>query len=259
MKHETTIASTEQQAGQRLMVGFSGTNLDDELKYDIDTLKVGGLILFSRNIVSPAQIEALCTDAQAYAQQSGQPPLFIAIDQEGGKVARLKPPFTQFAGNPALQTTAQAVDFARITARELTQIGVNMNMAPVLDIAPAEIESVMRTRAFGHDPQWVASMGCTVVEHLQANGIVAVGKHFPGIGRTILDSHEDLPELDIDSTSPLGQRSAPLSGGDPGRRRRHHAVAHSISPNRSRLARQPVRPSSLTASCVQAWDLRGSC
>jgi beta-N-acetylhexosaminidase len=184
-------------AGQRMMVGFTGTQFNDELRYAIDTLQVGGLILFSRNIVSAEQVRRLCDDAQAYAASSGQPPLFIAIDQEGGVVARLKPPFTQFPGNPAMADVQDAVNFAQITARELNGIGVNMDMAPVLDVAPKGAPSVMSKRVFVGDPQTVALMGVTVIDHLQAHGIVAVGKHFPGIGRTVLDSHEDLPELEI--------------------------------------------------------------
>jgi len=176
----------------------------------VDTLKVGGLILFSRNIVSPEQIRQLCNDAQAYAAQCGQPPLFIAIDQEGGVVARLKPPFTQFAGNPAMRGVDDAVAFAQITARELNDIGVNMNMAPVLDIAPAHGPSVMQERVFAGDPQWVARMGTTVIDHLQAAGIIAVGKHFPGIGRTVLDSHEDLPELDVEGETLAGSDLIPF-------------------------------------------------
>ncbi len=193
----SNLLTDRQQAGQRLMIGFDGTELDDPLKYAIDDLHVGGLILFRRNIDSPAQVTELCGAAQAYAAACGQPPLFIAIDQEGGRVARLRPPFTQFPGNSCMRSIQDAVDFARITADELRRIGVNMNMAPVLDVLPHEGESVMCDRAFGSDPDWVARMGCAVIEHLQRNGIMAVAKHFPGIGRTILDSHSDLPDLEI--------------------------------------------------------------
>jgi beta-N-acetylhexosaminidase len=73
-----------------------------------------------------------------------------------------------------------------------------MDMAPVLDIAPADIDSIMAGRAFGSDPQWVSDMGVTVIEHLQQRGVMAVAKHFPGIGRTVLDSHLTLPDLQID-------------------------------------------------------------
>ncbi len=204
---QTQNLSDRQQTGQRLMVGFTGTELNDELKYDIGTLNVGGIILFSRNIESPDQVSDLCGETQQYAARCGLPPLFIAIDQEGGIVARLKPPFTQFPGNPTMQSEEDAIHFAQITAKELGQIGVNMDMAPVLDVPPPEGPSIMIERAFGRDPHWVAQMGSTMIEALQNSGIMAVGKHFPGIGRTVLDSHEDLPDLDIDlealSTSDL--------------------------------------------------------
>ncbi|WP_231717142.1 glycoside hydrolase family 3 N-terminal domain-containing protein [Desulfosarcina ovata] len=195
MKNHTA----DTMAGQRLMVGFDGTAFNADLKYLIENLKVGGLILFSRNLETPEAIAQLCRDCQAAAADHGLPPLLIGIDQEGGLVARLKAPFfTEFAGNPAMRTTADAVDFARVTAGELHAIGVNMDMAPVLDVAPQGIDSIMAERVFGSDPQWVASMGRTVIEQFQQRGIMAVGKHFPGIGRTVLDSHLALPDLDID-------------------------------------------------------------
>ncbi|MFC1815092.1 glycoside hydrolase family 3 N-terminal domain-containing protein [Thermodesulfobacteriota bacterium] len=190
--------SAEQIAGQRLMVGFEGTGLNQDLKFYIDTIKVGGIILFSRNIDNPEQIGALCQSVQAYARACGQPPIFIAIDQEGGTVARLKQPFTQFSGNPKMRRVEDAVNFARVTAKELASIGINMNMAPVLDIAPQGRASIMANRVFGHDPLWVSELGAAVVEHLQQCNIMAVAKHFPGIGRTTQDSHFDRLALDID-------------------------------------------------------------
>jgi beta-N-acetylhexosaminidase len=191
--------SAAQKAGQRLMVGFDGLSMNETLKYYIGQIKVGGLILFARNIEAPDQVRELCATAQDYARQCGQPPLFIAIDQEGGVVSRLKPPFTQFPGNPQMQSSDDAIDFAQTTARELNQIGVNMNMAPVLDVLPPDGPSVMRDRAFGSDPGHVARMGNAVIRHLQMQKIMAVAKHFPGIGRTVLDSHKDLPDLDTDA------------------------------------------------------------
>jgi beta-N-acetylhexosaminidase len=194
---DLTIFKPEQSAGQRLMVGFDGTELNAELKFLINTLKVGGIILFSRNIKNPDQIKDLCFSMQSYARSCGQPPLLISIDQEGGQVARLKEPFTQFPGNPKMKGHEDAIFFARTTAKELLEIGINMNLAPVLDVAPEGINSVMADRAFGPDPSWVSEQGRVVIEHLQAENIMAVAKHFPGIGRTVLDSHFELPDLDI--------------------------------------------------------------
>ena len=187
-----------QRAGQRLMVGFDGTVFDDALKYYIEELKVGGIILFARNIHSARQVDTLNRAAQGCARRCGSPPLFVGIDQEGGVVSRLKPPFTQFKGNPHIKNTEQATEFARTTAQELLQIGVNMNMAPVLDVLPSDGPSVMADRSFGADPQRVASLGNNVIRQFQRDNIMAVAKHFPGIGRTVLDSHDDLPELDIE-------------------------------------------------------------
>jgi beta-N-acetylhexosaminidase len=95
--------SLEQLAGQRLMVGFEGRQFNPDLKFLINDLKVGGIILFSQNAETPRQVKKLCGSVQAYARMKGQPPLMIAIDQEGGQVARLKKPFTQFPGNPAMK------------------------------------------------------------------------------------------------------------------------------------------------------------
>ncbi len=194
---EARSLALEQLAGQRLMVGFDGDAFNDDLRMLIGELKVGGVILFARNLGAPHEIRALCAAIQDYAQSKNQPPLLIAIDQEGGTVARLKEPFTQFPGNSKMQARADARHFAQITAAELAGVGVNMNMAPVMDIDCKAIQGVMADRAFGHDPGWVSAMGSCVIRHLQQNGIMAVAKHFPGIGRTTADSHFTRPLLDI--------------------------------------------------------------
>jgi len=195
---KTATLSAEQQAGQRLMVGFEGTGLNEDLKDLINRLKIGGIILFAGNLKSPDQIKQLCRSIQDYAKICQQPPLFIAVDQEGGQVARLQEPFTIFAGNPHMKTEADAVHFAEITAAELNQVGINMNMAPVMDVSPEGSGSIMAERTFGDNPAWVSRLGVKVIEHLQLNNILAVAKHFPGIGRTTLDSHMDMPVLHDD-------------------------------------------------------------
>jgi len=189
--------TTAQLAGQRLMAGFFGAEASEDLKYLICSLKVGGVILFSRNIGSPSQLQSLCRFIQEYARSCGQPPLFIAIDQEGGVVSRLPSPFTPFPGNPSVRTEAQARAFGDITGSELSWAGINMNMAPVLDVAPPDFASIMADRMFGRDPEHVARMGGLVIRHLQSQGIMAVAKHFPGIGRTSRDSHHELPDLEL--------------------------------------------------------------
>jgi beta-N-acetylhexosaminidase len=191
--------TNEQMAGQRLMVGFDGTELSTDVKYLIKNLHVGGLILFRRNIAAPEQVRHLCLSSQEYARSCGEPALFIAIDQEGGTVARLKSPFTEFPGNAHMKGPQDAVDFARISARELRDVGINMNMAPVLDVAVDPQLSIMKDRAFGSDPEWVSRLGMAVIHHLQEGGVMSVAKHFPGIGRTTLDSHLELPFLETNA------------------------------------------------------------
>jgi beta-N-acetylhexosaminidase len=179
------------------MVGFDGTDFDADLAFLIEKIGVGGIILFSRNVESPEQIRALTEACQAHARACGRPPLIVAVDQEGGPVARLRAPFTEFSGNAKMTGEADAVAFAETTAKELRSVGINMNFAPVLDLAPAEIDSIMADRSFGADPKRVARMGAAVIRHLQGAGVMAVAKHFPGIGRTTLDSHLDMPTLDV--------------------------------------------------------------
>ncbi|MBF0377449.1 MAG: glycoside hydrolase family 3 protein [Desulfamplus sp.] len=200
-------------AGQRLMVGFEGVELNLELKALIRDIKVAGIILFAINIKSAAQVKELCKSAQDYAKSCNLPPLFIAIDQEGGKVARLKKPdFTEFQGNPYIKDIDDAKNFATIVARELKSVNINMNFAPVMDFIPepkdipniddlrGNFESIMINRAFHGTPENVAKLGSCVIDTFQKSGIMAVAKHFPGIGRTTRDSHLELPIL--------GQREA---------------------------------------------------
>jgi beta-N-acetylhexosaminidase len=194
MQHARVI---EFIAGQRIMAGFIGTELNEDLKFLIDTIGVGGIILFSRNITSRKQLTSLCKNASEYASACSLPPLLIAIDQEGGTVARLKAPyFTEFPGAPFIKNISDAETFARITAEELCDAGINMDMAQVLDVAPKDFDSVMSQRMFGNDPRLTSMLGCTIIKHLQASGVMAVAKHFPGIGRTTLDSHLERPDLD---------------------------------------------------------------
>ncbi len=188
----------ELMAGQRLMLGFDGTFLNRELKFIIREIKAGGIILFKPNIESREQLIRLCSDAQTFAADCGQPPLFVAVDQEGGVVARLKHPFTEFAGNPHIHTKADARHFAEITADELASAGINMNMAPVVDVAPEGVDSIMKNRVFKGDAAIVSELGSCVIKSLQDKKIMAVAKHFPGIGRTIKDSHFFLPKLNTD-------------------------------------------------------------
>jgi beta-N-acetylhexosaminidase len=123
--------------------------------------------------------------------------MFLAIDQEGGRVARLAEPFTRFPGNAAIggspDPDARALEYAETTAREMSLVGLNMNMAPVLDVANPAMDAHLQGRSFSDDPLKVAALGRIVIDTFQQAGIIAVGKHFPGLGRSDRDPHLHLP------------------------------------------------------------------
>lgn len=186
--------------GQLFMIGFPGTDLDVEAQELIHRYGIGNFILFRRNIVDPLQLARLCQDLKTACRDRGIAPPLISIDQEGGPVARLKPPFSQFSGAAgiakAADPEAEARQFAHITAKELNLIGCNMNLAPVMDLDLPGTDRVMKGRTFGSDPELVGRLGGIVIEGLQKEGILATAKHFPGIGGVKLDPHQDLPVMD---------------------------------------------------------------
>ncbi len=183
----------ELTAGQKLMVGFEGTKLNSDLKYLISELKIGGIVLFSQNIQSPGQLKTLLKDIIEYAELKKLPKLFIAIDQEGGEVARLKKPFAIFKGNPFIRSIQDAHSHAEMQSVQLKDLNINMNFAPVLDVVPENFKSVMAKRALPGSAEQVAQLGCHIINKMQECNIMAVAKHFPGIGRTDIDSHFELP------------------------------------------------------------------
>jgi beta-N-acetylhexosaminidase len=201
--HRADALSDEQLAGQSLMVGFEGQNLDRGLRTLIREMHVGGIVLFKRNVSSPHGLAALCEKAQSFSAHQGNPSLCIAIDQEGGAVARLGPPFTVFPGNRAIGRAGSeeaARDFGITAGRELRSTGITMNLAPVLDVTPKELRAgVMARRVFGNDPQMTARLGTKVIAALQETGVAATAKHFPGLGRTRVDPHQELPAIDAEA------------------------------------------------------------
>ncbi len=154
---------------------------------------LGGITLFGRNIEAPEQVAELAHDIQ---QLSAEMPLWIAVDQEGGPVARLKSPFTTWPAMAALGRSGDAglaSRFARALAAELRAVGVTLDYAPVLDLHTNPRNPVIGDRALGNDPDAVAALGRAIIAGLQDNGIAACGKHFPGHGDTSVDSHLALP------------------------------------------------------------------
>ena len=189
--------SLEQKVGQLIVVGFEGTRIDAEIESNIKQRFIGGVTLFARNIESPRQVAKLTANLQKLTQETEcRIPLFIATDQEGGWVARLKTGATVLPGNMALGATRSAElaeQAGRVTAIELAAVGINLNFAPVMDVNNNPLNPVIDRRSFGGCPDLVSRLGRAYINGLQRNGVLATAKHFPGHGDTTVDSHADLP------------------------------------------------------------------
>lgn len=182
--------------GQLMLFGFEGTKATPELKAFLRETGLGGVILFKRNVENPRQLKRLIAELQDAAER----PLIVAIDQEGGRVARLAEPFTKLPPMARLGAAAESDDdlafqVGRVLGRELAAIGVNTDFAPVLDVATNPSNPVIGDRALSPDAGLVARLGCEIIRGLQGEGVAACGKHFPGHGDTDVDSHRGLPVL----------------------------------------------------------------
>lgn len=186
-----------EKVGQLLMVGFPGPTLSGEDLAWIQEFRPGGIILFSRNLIDAHQIAELTATLQKLSSHN---PLLIAVDQEGGQVSRLPKEFTIFppaATVARCQSSTLAYEAAAVTAKELKAVGINMNMAPVLDVNTNPANPIIGDRAFGETPELVCVLGLATMSGLQDHGVVACGKHFPGHGETVADSHLQLPVVEL--------------------------------------------------------------
>lgn len=183
--------------GQVLTIGIQGTEMTPELRELSEYVRPGGYIYFKRNVGEPLALRSLSDTLQSLQPEL---PAFIGMDQEGGTVARLRAPFTEFPGNRALgeayrekHATEYAVAQAEVFARELQSVGSNWDFAPVLDVDTNPGNPVIGRRAFSSDPHVVAELGVAFAQALETNGVLSCGKHVPGHGNTSVDSHLDLP------------------------------------------------------------------
>lgn len=175
------------------MAGIPGPELDAGTRQTLERLGVGGVILFRRNVTTPAQIAALTGALHALPSA----PL-VAIDHEGGRVVRLNEPFTQFPAAAVVGRSgdsALAFQIGQAMAEELSSVGIDLNFAPVLDVHSNPANPIIGDRAFGSDPTLVSAMGIALMRGLMAGGVIPCGKHFPGHGDTEKDSHVELPTV----------------------------------------------------------------
>ncbi len=217
MDNYTDGMTLEEQIGQVLMVGFWGDTPSQEVIDLISRYHVGNVLLFSRNVREAGQILELTASLQAIAKEAGQRyPLFIAIDQENGIVQRLGEAATIFPGNMALGAIGSdeiAFKVALATGRELQALGINMNLAPVVDVNNNAANPVIGVRSFGEDAQQVARLGAAMVRGYAAAGILSCLKHFPGHGDTAVDSHLALPLIPYDLERLEALELVPFRGG----------------------------------------------
>ncbi len=181
------------EIGQLIMTGISGKSLTDEERSFLESENIGGVLLFSHNYENPAQLAELVNNIQ---QTRKEYPLFIAVDNEGGRVFRFKSGFTQFPPMYDVGLTDSpklCFHIAKIMADELSACGVNFNLAPVCDVWTNEKNKVIGDRAFGNDEETVSKFVSSIIRGLQTHGVLSCAKHFPGHGCTKKDSHFDLP------------------------------------------------------------------
>lgn len=186
-----------QLIGQHVTIGVQGHALTEDEKKFIVANNIGGVTLFGRNVAEPKQVRELCAEIQSLRhRQSDRAPLFIGIDMEGGRVHRLKPPFTVW---PALAQLGKidnptvSFHFANRMGQELRAVGVNLDYAPDLDVFTNPENKIIGDRAVSSDPAIVEKHSSALVRGYIKAGVLTCAKHYPGHGNTLLDSHLDLP------------------------------------------------------------------
>jgi beta-N-acetylhexosaminidase len=193
-----SLREFRRHAGRLAIVGFEGTSVPAELRQLVAEFDLGGVIYFARNVVEPAQVADLSRECAGLSRDW---PLWISVDQEGGRVARLKAPFTGWPPAVTLGRSGSedlAARFAAALSAELRAVGINLDYTPVLDVATNPDNPIIGDRALAATADEVARFGAALVRGLQDAGVAACGKHFPGHGDTSVDSHEALPIVEHD-------------------------------------------------------------
>lgn len=237
-------SGTRRQLGQFLAVGIPGHTVPPELKALVREFDIGGVVLFARNVDGPEQVADL---VHQIGSLTPDPPMWVAVDQEGGRVARIRAPFTVW---PAMQALGRSGDeglarrVAGAIARELRAVGITMDFAPVLDVLTHANNPAIGDRALAGDAEIVSRLGAAMVRGIQNEGVAACGKHFPGHGDTPVDSHHDLPLVEHGPDRLRAVEYVPFRGAiDAGVTA--VMVAHLLVP-----ALDPDRPSSLSRRTV---------
>ena len=184
--------SVERKAGRLLFIGLPGTRLDRHTRALLKEVQPGGVVLFGRNIETPQQVALLTAQLRDAVDQ----PLLIGVDQEGGLVDRFRAICEPMPSAKAVRDAGHsglAKKFGALTARVMRLLGFNINFAPVLDLSGDNYENGLKGRTFGAHPAHVSRLAGAYLDGLQRGGIIGCGKHFPGLGGSVVDSHRRLP------------------------------------------------------------------
>ena len=187
--------SIEEKIGQMIMIGLDTNYITERIEKMISDYKIGGIILYRKNFSTYEQMLKLINDIKAL-NRNNRIPLFIAIDQEGGRVNRMPPEIKNLPSANKLASLNNMdiiINSAKITGNLLKKSGFNLNFAPVLDIKRFDSNHAIGDRCYGETKEEVSRYGVTVMKELQKQGIIPVVKHFPGHGATKRDSHYLLP------------------------------------------------------------------
>lgn len=244
--------SLEQQVGQLFCIGIPGPEADAATKDLLAKVHPGGVCLFARNIKEASQTRRLLDDLR---ERCGPNPI-LTLDQEGGLVDRLRRIITPMPAAALIPDSATAGNFGRIVSETVAMLGFNMDFAPVVDVITPGRESVSNglfSRAFGHSPDDVADMAGAFLEGLQNAGVLGCAKHFPGLGASRVDSHEELPQVDVSEDELRALDLVPY--GLLIERQAIHSVmvAHAAYPNtrlQERAADGKLLPSSLSRRVI---------
>lgn len=200
LKEKVKEMTLDEKIGQMLIVGFDGYDVNENTKKLIENHFIGGLILYDNNIKSPTQLLALINSLKT-TNSKNKAPLFISVDEEGGRVTRMPKEFKKFPSNKLIGSVNNN-DFSygvgSIIGEELKSFGYNMDFAPVLDINSNRKNPVIGDRSFGSNEKIVSELGVQTMKGIQSQDVIPVVKHFPGHGDTSVDSHLGLPVVNND-------------------------------------------------------------
>lgn len=238
--------SDADKVGQLLMIGIHGKTLNDDAKFMLNEYRVGGIILFDRNMESKDQVKSLIADINKTGKSAGLTPLFIGIDQEGGAVARMedqliKVPLAEELGKEPIE---KAVSLAKQSGTELKDLGFNINFAPVADLG------LTYGRSFSTNPDEVVRYASAVGKTYDEAGLWYSYKHFPGIGKTDVDLHADTSVVPVSKETLLNEDTKVFVDLIKQSKPNTYAimVSHAMYPQID-----PDHPSSLSKAIITDW------